>query len=181
MSYWLTSVGKYVVLFFWPFDFTFVCPTEVTQFNDKVKEFEAANTQVIGCSIDSVFVHQRWTMLSREQGGIGKMDIPLISDVDKSIARDYGCLIDDASGERGASFRATYIIDKEGTLRQYSMNDLPIGRSADEVLRLVKALAFTDEHGEVCPAGWQPGQATMVPDHSSDKLKDFWANVHAKK
>lgn len=109
------------------------------------------------------------------------MDIPLLSDVDKSIARDYGCYIDDHSGEHGASFRATYIIDREGVLRQYSINDLPIGRSADEVLRLVKALAFTDEHGEVCPAGWQPGQATMVPDHTSDKLKDFWANVHAKK
>lgn len=158
-----------------------MCPTEVAQFNDKAAEFAAANCQVIGCSIDSPFVHQRWTMLSRAEGGLGPMDIPLLSDVDHSISRDYGCLIEDNSGERGAAFRATYIIDPNGVLRQYSMNDLPIGRSADEVLRLVKALAFTDEHGEVCPANWTPGKPTMVPDHGSDKLKDFWSNVHAKK
>ena len=88
-----------MVLVFWPFDFTFICPTEVTQFNDKLKEFEAANTQVIGCSCDSPFVHQRWTLLGRDQGGVGEMDIPLLSDVDKSIARDYGCLIEDGSDE----------------------------------------------------------------------------------
>lgn len=144
-------------------------------------KFAEANCQVIGCSIDSPFVHQRYTMLSRADGGIGKMDIPLLSDVGGEIARDYGCLIEDNSGERNSAFRATYIIDKSGILRQFSMNDLPIGRSAEEVLRLVKALSFTDEHGEVCPASWTPGQATMVPDHSSDKLKNFWSNVHAKK
>lgn len=108
------------------------------------------------------------------------MEIPLVSDVDHSIMTAYGCKIEDHSGEHHAAFRATYIIDRDGILRQYSINDLPIGRNADEVLRLVKALNFTDTHGEVCPAGWQPGAATMVPDHTSSKLQDFWANVHAK-
>jgi alkyl hydroperoxide reductase subunit AhpC len=153
----------------------------VRQFNDKAKDFADANCQVIGCSGDSAFVHQRWTMLAPDQGGLGPMEIPLIADVDRSLARDYGCLIEDDSGDRYAPFRATYIIDKEGVLRHYSMNDLPIGRNADEVLRLVKALAFADEHGEVCPASWQPGQPTMVPSHDSQKTKDFWSNVYAKK
>ena len=173
--------GKYVVLFFWPFDFTFVCPTEICQFNDMAKEFEAANCQVLGASIDSVHVHRKYTQTERKDGGLGPMQIPLLSDVNKELATAYGCLIQDDSGERGAAFRATYIIDKEGVLRQYSLNDLPIGRSAEEVLRLVKALAFTEEHGDVCPASWKPGNATMKEDHNASKTKDFWANVHAKK
>jgi len=172
-------LGKYVVLFFWPLDFTFVCPTEICQFSDKAADFEANNCQLIGCSIDSQFTHREYTMKPREQGGLGPMNLPMISDLTKSIARDYGCLLDH-SDDQGVALRATFIIDKEGVLRQFSMNDLPVGRNVDEVLRMVKAFQYTDEHGEVCPSGWEPGKATMVPDHGSDRLAAFWAQSHAK-
>lgn len=108
------------------------------------------------------------------------MNVPMISDLTKSISRDYGCLLDH-SDDQGVALRATYIIDKEGVLRQMSMNDLPVGRNVDEVLRMVKAFQYTDEHGEVCPSGWEPGKPTMTPDHASDKLAAFWANTHGKK
>ena len=117
-------------------------------------------------------------MKPREKGGLGPMNLPMVSDIQKTIARDYGCLLDH-SDDAGVALRATYIIDREGILRQFSVNDLPVGRSVDEVLRLVKAFQYTDEHGEVCPSGWTPGEATMVADHGSDKLSAFWANVHA--
>lgn len=171
--------GQYVVLFFWPLDFTFVCPTEICQFDDKRAEFEAINTQIIGCSVDSHFTHREYTMKPRERGGLGPMGIPMVSDITKQISKDYGCFIEDGE-DAGVAFRATYIIDKEGTLRQYSINDLPVGRNVDEILRMVKAFQYTDEHGEVCPSGWEPGAATMVPDHNSDRLAAFWANTHAK-
>lgn len=171
--------GKYVVLFFWPLDFTFVCPTEICQFSDKAAEFEAIGCQLIGCSIDSQFTHREYTMKPREQGGLGEMKLPMVSDLTKSISRDYGCLLDH-SDDNGVALRATYVIDREGILRQFSINDLPVGRNVDEVLRLVKAFQYTDEHGEVCPSGWTPGAATMVPDHSSDRLAAFWANEHGK-
>ena len=167
------------MLFFWPLDFTFVCPTEICQFSDKSAEFEATNTQLIGCSIDSHFVHREYTMKPRAQGGLGEMNLPMVSDITKQIARDYGCLIEDG-GDAGVAFRATYIIDKEGVLRQISMNDLPVGRNIDEILRMVKAFQYTDEHGQVCPSGWEPGKATMTPDHNSEALAAFWANEHGK-
>ena len=170
----ISYLGKYVVLFFWPLDFTFVCPTEICQFSDKSAEFEAIDCQLIGCSIDSQFTHREYTMKPREQGGLGPMNMPMVADVTKKIASDYGCLLDH-SGDEGVALRATYIIDREGVLRQFSMNDLPVGRNVDEVLRMVKAFQYTDEHGEVCPSGWEPGKATMVPDHNSDKLAAFWA------
>ena len=167
------------MLFFWPLDFTFVCPTEICQFSDKSAEFEAIDCQLIGCSIDSQFTHREYTMKPRESGGLGPMNVPMISDIQKTIARDYGCLLE-TSEDAGVALRATYIIDREGVLRQMSINDLPVGRNVDEVLRMVKAFQYTDEHGEVCPSGWEPGKATMVPDHSSDKLAAFWAQQHAK-
>ena len=107
------------------------------------------------------------------------MNLPMVSDLTKSIASDYGCLLDH-SDDAGVALRATYIIDTEGVLRQFSINDLPVGRNVDEVLRLVKGFQYTDEHGEVCPSGWTPGAATMVPDVDSDKLAAFWANTHSK-
>ena len=107
------------------------------------------------------------------------MNLPMVSDITKSIARDYGCLLDHSEDE-GVALRATYIIDTEGILRQFSINDLPVGRNVDEILRLLKAFQYTDVHGEVCPSGWTPGAATMVAEHSSDKLAAFWANEHAK-
>ena len=146
-------IGKYVVLFFWPLDFTFVCPTEIAQFEDKVAEFSAINTQVIGCSIDSKFTHREYTLKSREQGGLGPMTIPLVSDLTKQISRDYGVLIEDGD-DAGVAFRGTFIISPDGTLRQITVNDLPVGRNVDETIRLVKAFQYVDEHGEVCPSGW---------------------------
>ena len=165
------------MLFFWPLDFTFICPTEIATFSDKAAEFEALNVQLIGCSVDSHFTHREYTMKPREKGGLGPMNLPMVSDLTKQIARDYGVLIEDGE-DAGVAYRATFIIDKEGVLRQISVNDLPVGRNVDETLRMVKAFQYTDEHGEVCPSGWQPGQETMVPDVNSDKLAAFWANVH---
>ena len=172
--------GKYVVLFFYPLDFTFVCPTEIVQFSDKKAEFDALNCQVIACSVDSHFSHKEWTKKDRKKGGLGEMAIPMLSDLSQDISKDYGCLIEDG-GDKGVSFRATYIIDDKGILRHMSINDLPVGRNADEFIRLVQAFKYTDEFGEVCPASWKPGKATMDPDHDSAKLDEFWDKEHATK
>ena len=160
--------GKYVVLFFYPLDFTFVCPTEIIQYSDKAKDFREAGAEVIGVSIDSQFSHMEYTKKDRKTGGLGKLDIPLVADVTKSIARSYGCLIEDG-GDAGVAFRATYIIDDKQIVRHISISDLPVGRNVEETLRLVKAFKYTDEFGEVCPASWRPGSKTMVDDHSSTK------------
>jgi alkyl hydroperoxide reductase subunit AhpC len=142
-----------------------VCPTEITAFSDRIDEFKAIDTKVAACSCDSVFSHLAWTEMSRSKGGLGKMRIPLIGDVTKKIARDYGVLIEgDNDDDAGVPLRGTFITDKNGLLRVAMVNDLPIGRSVDEVLRLIKALQHNEQHGEVCPAGWTPGAATMKAD-----------------
>jgi len=147
---------KYVVLFFYPFDFTFVCPTEILAFSNHVKDFEAKKVQVLGCSIDSHHVHRAWRNTKVEEGGIGSIAYPLIADVNKTIARDYGVLLDG-----GMALRGTFLIDKGGVVRHETVNDLGIGRSIEETLRVVDALQHTEEHGEVCPAGWNKGKAAM--------------------
>jgi alkyl hydroperoxide reductase subunit AhpC len=172
--------GKYVVLFFYPFDFTFVCPTEICEFSDYAEEFRKNNCEVLGASTDSHFVHSQWCALPRNKGGLGDMNIHLLADIDKSLCSNYGCKIQDGDA-RGAAYRATYIIDGKGNLRHYSIGDLPVGRSVPEVLRLVQAFQYTDVHGEVCPAKWKPGAKTMVPQHGSAKLNEFWEQEHAKK
>ena len=171
--------GKYVVLFFYPLDFTFVCPTEIIAFSDAAKNFRENGCEIVGCSIDSQFTHLEYCSKPRKKGGLGDMEIPLIADVSKQVAKDYGCLIDHGD-DNGVAFRATYIIDKTGTIRHISINDLPVGRNIDEILRLVQAFQYTDENGEVCPAKWKPGKKTMVPDVKSDKLKEYWEETHAK-
>lgn len=155
--------GKYFVLFFYPLDFTFVCPTEIIAFSDRIQEFRDIGCEVAACSVDSHYSHLAWINLPRKQGGLGKMDIPVISDITKQMARDYGILIEDGP-DAGVALRGLFIIDPKGILRHITVNDLPVGRSVDEVLRTVKAFMFTDEHGEVCPANWKPGQATMKAD-----------------
>jgi alkyl hydroperoxide reductase subunit AhpC len=155
--------GKYLVLFFYPLDFTFVCPTEITAFSDRADEFRAIGAEVVGASIDSKFCHLAWTQRSRREGGLGPMAIPLLADVTKKVASDYGVLLDDGA-DAGVALRGLFIIDGAGVVRQITINDLPVGRDVDEVLRLVKAFQFTDEHGEVCPAGWTPGAKTMKAD-----------------
>lgn len=173
-------LGKYVVLFFYPLDFTFVCPTEICNFNDLAPEFRAINTEVLACSVDSVFAHREYTMKTRDNGGLGRMQIPIIADINKQIGKDYGVYLDHSSDE-GVHLRGTFIIDKEGILRHISINDLPVGRNSREILRLVQAFQYTDEFGEVCPESWTPGAATIVPDHESDKLSNFWQSEHGTK
>ncbi|XP_005186942.1 peroxiredoxin 1 [Musca domestica] len=161
--------GKYVVLFFYPLDFTFVCPTEIIAFSDRAAEFRNIGCEVIACSTDSQYTHLAWINTPRKQGGLGEMDIPLLADKSMKIARDYGVLDE----ETGIPFRGLFIIDKNQNLRQMTVNDLPVGRSVDETLRLVQAFQFTDEHGEVCPANWKPGQKTMVADPK--KSQEYFA------
>ena len=148
--------GKYVVLFFYPFDFTFVCPTEILAFSNHIEEFKKRNVEVLGVSIDSAHVHRAWRATKVEDGGIGPIGYPLVADVNKDIARAYGVLLDG-----GMALRGTFLIDKAGTVRQETVNDLPLGRSVEETLRLVDALQYVEEHGEVCPAGWQKGKTAM--------------------
>jgi alkyl hydroperoxide reductase subunit AhpC len=157
--------GKYLVFFFYPLDFTFVCPTEIIAFSDRVEEFRSINCEVVACSTDSHFSHLAWVNTPRKQGGLGEMKIPLLADKNLEIARNYGVLKEEA----GIAFRGLFIIDDKGNLRQITINDLPVGRSVDETLRLVQAFQFTDKHGEVCPAGWKPGKETMKPDTKQSK------------
>ncbi|WPT17849.1 Peroxiredoxin-2 [Picochlorum sp. SENEW3] len=155
--------GKYVVLFFYPLDWTFVCPTEIIAFSERIAEFEELDVQVLGVSVDSHFSHLHWINTPRKQGGLGGLKYPLVSDVTKSISKDYGVLIEEGDGA-GVALRGLFIINPEGVLRQITVNDLPVGRSIDETLRLIKAFKFTDEHGEVCPANWTPGADTIKPN-----------------
>lgn len=163
--------GKYVVLFFYPADFTFVCPTEIISFSDRIADFQKINTVVLGVSTDSHFVHLAWTQVPRKEGGIGKIDYPLLGDKSGKISTDYGVLT-----PSGLPLRGLYIIDTKGTLRQITINDFPVGRSVDEILRLVQAFQFVDEHGEVCPAGWKPGSATIKPD--IEKSKEYFSKAN---
>lgn len=152
--------GKYVILFFYPLDFTFVCPTELHAFQEKLQEFEARNTQVIGCSVDSCFSHQAWLATPKSKGGIQGISYPLVSDLNKSIAKSFGVLKE----EDGIAYRGLFLMDKAGVIRHQVVNDLPLGRSVDEALRMVDALIFHEEHGEVCPANWTKGAKAMKPD-----------------
>lgn len=149
---------KYVLLFFYPLDFTFVCPTEIIAFSDRIEEFEALNVQVVGASVDSHFSHLAWRNTPRKEGGIGQIKYPLVADLSKSIATDYDVLLGG-----GVALRGLFLIDKEGIVRHQVVNDLPIGRSVDEALRTIKALQFFEANGEVCPADWQEGSRTIKP------------------
>ncbi|MDX2073084.1 MAG: peroxiredoxin [Alphaproteobacteria bacterium] len=155
----VTKQGKTGVLFFWPLDFTFVCPSEIIAFNNRLKEFKLRKTEVIGCSVDSHFTHLAWKQTPIEKGGIGNVQFPMVADLTKSIARDYDVLLGDA-----VAFRGTFLIDGNGVVRHQVVNDLPLGRNVDEALRMVDALQFFEEHGEVCPAGWERGDDGMKAD-----------------
>ncbi|KQJ99770.1 2-Cys peroxiredoxin BAS1, chloroplastic [Brachypodium distachyon] len=157
---------KYVILFFYPLDFTFVCPTEITAFSDRHDEFEKINTQVLGVSIDSVFSHLAWVQTDRKSGGLGDLKYPLISDVTKSISKSFGVLIP----HQGIALRGLFIIDKEGVIQHSTINNLAIGRSVDETMRTLQALQYVQENpDEVCPAGWKPGEKSMKPDPKGSK------------
>lgn len=152
-------IGKYVVFFFYPLDFTFVCPTELHAFEDRLSEFKARSADVIGCSVDSCYSHFAWLSTPRCKGGIEGVSYPLVSDLNKEISRTYKVLKEDD----GIAFRGLYILDRQGVIRHQLINDLPIGRSVDEVLRTLDAIIFHDKHGEVCPANWKAGERSMVP------------------
>jgi len=151
--------GKYVLLFFYPLDFTFVCPTEIIALSDAIAEFESRGVQVLGCSVDSHYSHFAWRNTPRSHGGIGEVRYPLLADLDKSIATAYGVLL-----PAGIALRGLFLIDRNGVVRHQVVNDLPLGRSVDEALRMVKALQFFEQNGEVCPANWHEGAATIKPD-----------------
>ena len=152
--------GKYVLFFFYPLDFTFVCPTELHAFEEKREEFAKRNCEVIGCSIDSHFSHLAWLATPKAKGGIEGVSYPIVSDINKTIAADYDVLVEGA----GIAYRGLFLIDKEGTVRHQVVNDLPLGRSVDEALRMVDALQFFEGNGEVCPANWHQGDKAMKPN-----------------
>jgi peroxiredoxin (alkyl hydroperoxide reductase subunit C) len=151
--------GKYVVFFFYPLDFTFVCPTELHAFQEKLQAFESRNAHVVACSVDSCYTHLAWQRTPKNKGGIEGVRYPLVADLNKEIARKYGVLME----EEGIALRGLFLIDREGIVRHQVINDLPIGRSVDEVLRTLDALISFDQHGEVCPANWQIGCELMKP------------------
>lgn len=152
--------GQYVVLFFWPMDFTFVCPSEIIAHNNRLKQFESRNVQLIGASIDSQFTHFAWRDTPVEKGGIGEVKFPLVSDLSQDIVRAYGIQHPDSA----VALRASFLIDRDGVVQHQVINNLPLGREVDEMLRMVDALQFTEEHGEVCPAGWRKGEQGMRAD-----------------
>ena len=156
--------GKWVYLFFYPLDFTFVCPTEIIAFSEAESRFRELNTQILGVSVDSHFTHLRWIETPRNDGGLGGLNYPLVSDLSREIATKYDVLLDG-----GVALRGSFIIDPNGTLRQATINDLPVGRNVDEAIRLIKAFQYTEEHGEVCPAGWDEGSDTIKPDVQGSK------------
>ena len=153
------DVGKYLVLFFYPLDFTFVCPTEIVAFHEKVEAFKKVGANVVGVSVDSPFTHLAWKNTPRNEGGLGQIDFPLLADLNKLAASDYEVLLDD-----GIAARGVFIIDGDGILQSFTVNNLGVGRNVDELIRLIEGFKFVAEHGEVCPANWNPGDKTMKPD-----------------
>lgn len=151
--------GKIGIVFFYPLDFTFVCPSEIIAFDNRLKEFKDRGVEVIGVSVDSHFSHIAWKNTAVNNGGIGQIQYPLIADLTKQISRDYDVLTNDS-----VAFRGTFLIDQDGIVRHQVVNDLPLGRSIEEALRMVDALKFHQQHGEVCPAGWNKGKKGMKAD-----------------
>ena len=156
--------GKYVVLFFYPLDFTFVCPTEIIAFSEAASQFAALDVQLLGVSVDSHFSHLAWRNTPRTEGGLGQIDYPLIADMKKEIGEAYDVLLAD-----GIALRGLFLIDKAGIVRHQVVNDLPLGRSVDEALRIVRALQYFETNGEVCPANWQEGARTIKPTPAASK------------
>ena len=160
--------GKYVVLFFYPLDFTFVCPSEIIAFDKKIEDFKKRNTEVVSVSVDSEFTHFAWRNTPRKEGGIGPVQFPMVADITKNISRSYGILINEAIALRGL-----FLIDRQGIVRHELINDLPLGRNVDEAIRMVDALQFFEKNGEVCPANWRPGEEAMKP--SAEGVAEYLA------
>lgn len=160
--------GQYIILFFYPLDFTFVCPTELHAFSDRIADFESRNTKVIGVSIDSHFSHLAWLSTPKSKGGIEGVQYPIVSDLNKTISNDYDVLVEGA----GIAYRGLFLLDKDHVVRHQVVNDLPLGRNVSETLRMIDALQFTEKHGEVCPANWNQGDKSMKP--TQDGLEEFF-------
>ncbi|MBL0954257.1 MAG: peroxiredoxin [Leptospira sp.] len=167
--------GKWVVLFFYPLDFTFVCPTEIIEYDAKLEDFKKIGAEVLGVSVDSEFSHLAWKKTPKKEGGIGEIKYPLIADKTKEIAKSFGVLIE-SGPDAGVALRGTFIIDPQGVIRQATVNDLPVGRNIEEALRLIKAFQFVEKHGEVCPANWDEGKKTMKADPTGSKT--YFASVN---
>ena len=165
--------GKYVVLFFWPLDFTFVCPTEIIAHDHRIEQFKQRNVEVVGISIDSQFTHFAWRNMPIKEGGIGAVNFPIVADITHEITRAYGIEHPD-----GVAMRASFLIDRDGIVQHQVVNNLPLGRNVDEMLRMVDALQFTEEHGEVCPAGWQKGESGMQP--TAEGVADYLSSESEK-
>jgi len=164
---------KYVVLFFYPLDFTFVCPTEITAFSDRFSEFATLETEILGVSVDSEFAHLAWLQTEREAGGLGNLNYPLVSDLKKEISAAYNVLTDE-----GIALRGLFIIDKEGLIQHSTINNLAFGRSVEETLRVLQAVQHVQNNPEeVCPADWKPGERTMIPDPV--KSKDYFSSIES--
>lgn len=162
-------LGKHVVFFFYPLDFTFVCPTELHAFQEKMDEFDCRDTQIVACSVDSPYCHLAWLNTPKAKGGIQSITYPIVSDMNRAIARDYDVLIEN----EGIAYRGLFIIDKKGIVRHQVINDLPLGRNVDEVIRMLDALIYFEEHGEVCPANWQKGHKSMKP--TNEGLESYFS------
>ena len=163
--------GKYVVLFFYPLDFTFVCPTEITAFSDRYEDFSSKNTEVLGVSVDSKFTHLAWIQTPRNEGGIGDISYPLVSDLKKEICSSYNVLTEDGEADRGL-----FIINPQGVIMHMTVNKAPVGRNVDETLRVLQAYQYVESHpNEVCPANWTPGEKTMKPDPVG--FKEFFSDL----
>ncbi|CAO3700892.1 unnamed protein product [Rhizopus stolonifer] len=165
-------VGRYLIFFWYPMDFTFVCPTEIIAFSDRIEDFQKLDCDVVAASCDSEYAHLAWSKTERSKGGLGQVRFPILADKTKSIAKSYGVYIE----EQGISLRGLFIIDTKGIVRQITINDLPVGRSTDETLRLVTALKSTDENGEVCPANWKKGDETIKPSVSA--AEEYFSSVN---
>ncbi len=164
--------GKYVILFFYPLDFNFVCPTELHAFQEKLHEFENRNAEVIACSVDSCYSHYAWLQMPKARGGIMGVTYPIISDLNKSIARDYDVL----NQQEGIAYRGLFLINKEGIVHHQIVNDLPLGRSVEEALRMLDALIFFEKNGEVCPANWREGKTSMKP--TQEGLEQYFSKLN---
>ncbi len=162
--------NQYVIFFFYPLDFTFVCPTELHAFQDYFPQFIDRDAQIVACSVDSVHCHLAWLNTPKVKGGIEGVEYPIVSDINKTIARDYGVLKE----EDGIAYRGLFLIDKQGIIRHYVVNDLPLGRSCDEALRMLDALIYYEKNGEVCPANWKIGEKAMTEDKAG--LTSFFGN-----
>ena len=171
-------MGKYVVLFFYPLDFTFVCPTEIVSFSDEIEKFKSINTEVIGCSIDSQYSHREWALKPRKDGGLAPLEISLLSDKSHDISKDYGVHCD-YGNQKGLALRGTFIIDPKGILKHMSINDMNVGRSVEEIIRLIEAFQFSEKFGEVCPSKWKPG-SKGINKNDPEKLNSYWQEEHSK-